>query len=126
MPAGSTRPADSEFDVQQAYKTGATLNDDFWHFRPVNLGVPYMYGTNSAGGYFEDLSSDQTYNIEDDAIIFVYNYMTNEYNVVKVLTWRTTTKPGRSVGPSPALLRRFSATLPSIWVMSLWQTILMK
>ena len=83
VPAGSTRPADSEFDVQQAYKTGATLNDDFWHFRPVNLGVPYMYGTNSAGGYFEDLSSDQTYNIEDDAIIFVYNYMTNEYNVVK-------------------------------------------
>ena len=67
VPAGSTRPADSEFDVQQAYKTGATLNDDFWHFRPVNLGVPYMYGTNSAGGYFEDLSSDQTYNIEDDA-----------------------------------------------------------
>lgn len=43
-----------------------------------------MYGTNTAGGYFKDMTNNgTTYNIEDDAAIFVYNYNLNSYSVVK-------------------------------------------
>jgi len=44
-----------------------------------------MYGTNAAGGYFNDMrnSYTTTYNIEDDAAIFVYNYNLDSYSVVK-------------------------------------------
>ena len=47
------------------------------------MGKGGFYGTNTAGGFFKDMHGNGQYNIEDDAIIFVYNYMTNEYNVVK-------------------------------------------
>ena len=61
-----------------------------WH-APVyntvtpNVGKDNMYDTNAAGGYFNDMrpSYTTTYNIEDDAAIFVYNYNLNSYSVVK-------------------------------------------
>ena len=51
----------------------------------LNLGLGGMYGTNAAGGYFNDMrnSYTTTYNIEDDAAIFVYNYNLDSYSVVK-------------------------------------------
>ena len=51
----------------------------------LNLGLGGMYGTNAAGGYFNDMRSSYTttYNIEDDAAIFVYNYNLDSYSVVK-------------------------------------------
>ena len=50
----------------------------------LNLGLGGMYGTNTAGGYFENMTnSNVTYNIEDDAAIFVYNYNLDSYSVVK-------------------------------------------
>ena len=51
----------------------------------LNLGLGGMYGTNAAGGYFNDMrnSYSTTYNIEDDAAIFVYNYNLDSYSVVK-------------------------------------------
>lgn len=83
---GTAAPTGSDFDVQQAYKTGATLNND-WSKKAgfVNPGVPGMYGTNTAGGYFKDYTrgSSNTFNIEDDAVIFVYNRMMDSYSVVK-------------------------------------------
>ena len=49
-----------------------------------NVGIQNMYGTNTAGGYFKDMTNNgTTYNIEDDAAIFVYNYNLNSYSVVK-------------------------------------------
>ena len=50
-----------------------------------NVGKDNMYDTNAAGGYFNDMrpSYTTTYNIEDDAAIFVYNYNLNSYSVVK-------------------------------------------
>ena len=43
-----------------------------------------MYDTNTAGGYFKDMTNNgTTYNIEDDAAIFVYNYNLDSYSVVK-------------------------------------------
>ena len=59
-----------------------------WHDAKItwdnNVGLSDMYGTNTAGGYFENMdNASVTYNIEDDAVIFVYNYNLNEYSVVK-------------------------------------------
>ena len=49
-----------------------------------NVGEQNMYGTNTAGGYFKDMTNNgTTYNIEDDAAIFVYNYNLDSYSVVK-------------------------------------------
>ena len=70
----------TNFDIQQAYKDGATLNEDWW----FNGGLLGMYGTNAAGGFFEDMRhwNDTTYQIEDDATIFVYNRLMDSYSVV--------------------------------------------
>ena len=59
-----------------------------WHDSKIawdnNVGEQNMYGTNTAGGYFKDMTNNgTTYNIEDDAAIFVYNYNLNSYSVVK-------------------------------------------
>ena len=59
-----------------------------WHDAKItwdnNVGLSDMYGTNTAGGYFENMdNANVTYNIEDDAAIFVYNYNLNSYSVVK-------------------------------------------
>ena len=49
-----------------------------------NVGIQNMYDTNTAGGYFKDMTNNgTTYNIEDDAAIFVYNYNLDSYSVVK-------------------------------------------
>ena len=51
-----------------------------------NLGIRGMYDTNTAGGFFKDMRTNltaPTYQIEDDAVIFVYNRMMDEYSVVK-------------------------------------------
>ena len=70
----------TNFDIQQAYKDGATLNEDWW----FNGGLLGMYDTNAAGGFFEDMRhwNDTTYQIEDDATIFVYNRLMDSYSVV--------------------------------------------
>ena len=89
---GNKQHNTSVFDLQQVYQHGATLNDAFaWYWGPVyiNHGKTGMYGTNSAGGWFKDNTSSATYNIEDDAVIFVYNMNADpdnggvEYSVVK-------------------------------------------
>ena len=59
-----------------------------WHDSKIawdnNVGEQNMYGTNTAGGYFKDMTNNgTTYNIEDDAAIFVYNYNLDSYSVVK-------------------------------------------
>ena len=56
-----------------------------------NVGVSGVYDTNTAGGYFGLYCTDRVHNhetntvyqIEDDAVIFVYNRMMDEYSVVK-------------------------------------------
>ena len=70
----------TNFDIQQAYKDGATLNENWW----FNGGLLGMYDTNAAGGFFEDMRYliDTTYQIEDDATIFVYNRLMDSYSVV--------------------------------------------
>jgi hypothetical protein len=70
----------TNFDIQQAYKDGATLNENWW----FNGGLLGMYDTNAAGGFFEDMRhwNDTTYQIEDDATIFVYNRLMDSYSVV--------------------------------------------
>ena len=67
-----------------------------WHDGDINLiqpnvGVSGVYDTNTAGGYFGLYCTDRVHNhetntvyqIEDDAVIFVYNRMMDEYSVVK-------------------------------------------
>ena len=59
-----------------------------WHDSVItwdnNVGIQNMYDTNTAGGYFKDMTNNgTTYNIEDDAAIFVYNYNLDSYSVVK-------------------------------------------
>ncbi|HIY32947.1 MAG TPA: hypothetical protein H9833_06850, partial [Candidatus Evtepia faecavium] len=59
-----------------------------WHDSVItwdnNVGIQNMYDTNTAGGYFKDMTnSGTTYNIEDNAAIFVYNYNLDSYSVVK-------------------------------------------
>ncbi|MDY4171824.1 MAG: S-layer homology domain-containing protein, partial [Evtepia sp.] len=60
-------PQDSEFDIQQAYKDGATLNEG-----NNNDGVSNMFGENTKGIYFLTQDKSEQLNIEDDAVIFAY------------------------------------------------------
>ena len=64
-------PEDSEFDIQQAYKTGATLSDRIAYddngedsrFDITKTGIPYFENADNANDLF---------NIEDDAVIFAF------------------------------------------------------
>ena len=68
------------FDIQQAYKNGATLNDNNVI---TNNGVADRYDTNSNGGYFvNNDNTKQVFNFATDAKMFVYNRMMNSYSVV--------------------------------------------
>ena len=57
----------------------------------TNVGISSVYDENTAGGYFGLYCTDRVHNhetntvyqIEDDAVIFVYNRMMDEYSVVK-------------------------------------------
>ncbi|MDY3014729.1 MAG: S-layer homology domain-containing protein [Evtepia sp.] len=88
---GNKQENSSVFDLQQVYKWGATLNDTLHPWLGyINSGVEDMYGTNSAGSWFADEDdADTVYNIEKDAVIFVYNADADpdnggvEYSVVK-------------------------------------------
>ena len=96
VPEGTytTKNENTNFDVQQAYKDGATLNNDTYLAWPgvikyANRGVSDMYGENTAGSFFYQYdghngpAKDTTYQVEDDAVIFVYNRMMDSYSVVK-------------------------------------------
>ena len=97
VPKGTytTKNENTNFDVQQAYKDGATLNNETrwsgypWGIVSVNPGVSGMYGENTAGSFFYQYNGhngpakDTTYQVEDDAVIFVYNRMMDSYSVVK-------------------------------------------
>lgn len=66
----SVAPQDSEFDIQQAYKKGATLNNAP---SQSNDGVAGKFGENTKGPYFENQKNAQDkLNIEDDAVIFAF------------------------------------------------------
>ena len=66
------------FDIQQAYKVGATLNT-----ASGNDGVADRYDTNPNGGYFVNAeNTKQVFNFASDAKMFVYNRMMNSYSVV--------------------------------------------
>ena len=68
------------FDIQQAYKNGATLNDNNVI---TNNGVADRYDTNSNGGYFvNNDNTKQVFNFATDAKMFVYNRMMDRYSVV--------------------------------------------
>ena len=97
VPEGTytTKNENTNFDVQQAYKDGATLNNAsrwsayHWGIVSVNPGVSGMYGENTAGSFFyryngyNGPAKHTTYQVEDDAVIFVYNRMMDSYSVVK-------------------------------------------
>ena len=69
----------------------ATWHDGMIDLIQPNVGVSRVYDTNTAGGYFGLYCTDRVHNhetntvyqIEDDAVIFVYNRMMDEYSVVK-------------------------------------------
>ena len=69
----------------------ATWHDGVIDLIQPNVGVSGVYDTNTAGGYFGLYCTDRVHNhetntvyqIEDDAVIFVYNRMMDEYSVVK-------------------------------------------
>ena len=64
----------------------ATWTGDEVDLTYPNGGISDVYGTNTAGGYFTNqckVNHYTEYQIEDDAVIFVYNRMMDEYSVVK-------------------------------------------
>ncbi len=69
------------------YAVKATLlHSAEYELEMLNLGLDGVYGTNTAGGYFTNqckVNPYTEYQIEDDAVIFVYNRMMDEYSVVK-------------------------------------------
>ena len=74
------------------YAVKATLVESAkYELEMLNLGLDGVYDTNTAGGYFGLYCTDRVHNhetntvyqIEDDAVIFVYNRMMDEYSVVK-------------------------------------------
>ena len=89
----ATVPGSGNFIIGREGQTSAKGDyyyyvESTWHDAKItwdnNVGLSDMYGTNTAGGYFENMdNANVTYNIEDDAVIFVYNYNLNEYSVVK-------------------------------------------
>ena len=76
------------YDAADTYYFTVTAT---WHDGDIdliqpNVGVSGVYDTNAAGGFFKDMRTNltaPTYQIEDDAVIFVYNRMMDEYSVVK-------------------------------------------
>ena len=69
------------------YAVKATLVESAkYELEMLNLGLDGVYETNTAGGYFTNqckVNHYTEYQIEDDAVIFVYNRMMDEYSVVK-------------------------------------------
>ena len=62
----------SVYDIQEAYMTGATLNESNGGWPTLRDATTNRYNVDKAGQYFLNKAGNDKYYIEDDAVIFVY------------------------------------------------------